>query len=287
MTSISKLISLGVTGLPLSSSPRLDAELILQHVTGLTREKLHTHPEKEISQEEESKYLALLARRAKCEPVAYLTGFKEFWGLNISVSPVVLIPRPETELLVERALKILEEKESALTILDLGTGSGAIAIALASELKRLGRKFSIVAIDSSDTALEVARQNCKTLGCGSEILLKKSDWYSVLSPSQDQFDLIVSNPPYIADNDSAISPELKFEPSAALFSGEQGLDAIVKILGGVRIFLKPGGKLLVEMGHNQRQPVSNLCKELLSPDAYSLIFHLDLAGLDRAFEVGI
>ena len=254
-----------------SPSARLDAEVLLMHITGLARTALITRSHEHLSAENEARLHALLTRRMRGEPVAYLTGRREFWSMELHITPDVLIPRPETELLVEQALLCIPENE-AWAIADLGTGSGAIALAIARERPRC----RILATDLSPAALAVARANARQLAITS-VEFRSGAWLAPLNG--EMFDLIVSNPPYVAENDPHLTTgDLRFEPHTALVSGTDGLDAIRRIAADARRCLKPGGWLLLEHGSDQRAAV----RELLIVHGYrSIRQHADLAGLDR------
>ena len=263
-----------------SASPRLDAELLLQQILGWQRHELITREWEEVSGEAVRAFEELLARRLSCEPMAYIRGMKEFWGLQFEVGPGVLIPRPETELLVELSLQRVLCSEDEVSLLDIGTGSGALAVALAFELSRRGRSFRIVAADSSSVALEWADRNIRRNDLEKYIDLRRSDWFAALR--DEQFDLIVSNPPYIADGDTAIAPGLRFEPKEALFSGPEGLDAIRFLLTHVSPHLRVNGTFLFEIGASQRGEVERVLREEALP--FECTFHKDLSGMDRAAE---
>lgn len=249
MTQIKSLLESGTRSLVGSSpSPRLDAELLLAHVLEATRLVLFSDGDRTVSEKIEVLFQSLIKRRVAHEPIAYLLGYKEFWGATFQVSPAVLIPRPETELLVEEALRVLEPLENP-RILDCGTGSGCIAISIARERKRNGKQSSIVALDSSDSALAVAKANARVLGA-SEITFVKSDWFDALEKTAT-FDLIVSNPPYVSKDSKEQSPELQFEPSAALYADRKGLSAILQLLAGAPVHLAKSGTILMEIGAGQ------------------------------------
>jgi release factor glutamine methyltransferase len=251
--------------------PRLEAELLLCSILGCERVWLVAHAEEAIGSSKARSAHALFARRRAGEPVSYITGWREFYGLALRVSAEVLIPRPETELLVDLALERLSADAQA-RVLELGTGSGAIAIAVATE--RPG--FGIVATDVSEAALALARRNARDHGAGVEFVL--SDWFDALGPGQ--FDLIVSNPPYVAAGDAHLElGDLRFEPRLALVGGEDGLACIREIAVRAQTRLRPGGSLLMEHGYGQ----GDRCVELLSALGYAEVtdFH-DLAGLPRA-----
>lgn len=252
-----------------SDSPALDAELIVGHVLGRSRASLRAHGEDAVTQRDVARIDALLARRVAGEPVAYLTGRRGFWTLDLEVGPGVLVPRPETELLVEAALERLRPLD-APAILDLGTGSGAIALALAAELPRA----RIVAIDSSDAALEVARRNAAAAGL-ARVRFLHGDWYAAAGESR--FDGIVANPPYLAASDPHL-PRLAQEPRAALVSGPAGLEALATIIAGAREHLVAGGWLLLEHGCDQGHAVRGLCTGAGLEEVRTLA---DAAGLER------
>jgi release factor glutamine methyltransferase len=221
-------------------TPRLDVEVLLASVLGCERVYLHAHPERTLSDEEASRFEGLLVRRLKREPVAYLTGIKEFYGLSFSVDPSVLIPRPETELIIEEAERILAKGYSG-SILDLGTGSGCLAVTM----KKLFPSAEVLAADVSPEALKTAEANAeKILGPGA-VRFVLSDLFSSIPGC---FDLIVCNPPYVPDG-IPLEPNVKdFEPASALFAGPDGLGFIRPFLAEVSGHLKPSGLLLMECG---------------------------------------
>jgi release factor glutamine methyltransferase len=226
-----------------------DAELLLAHVLDRPRSWLYAHGDAALDATAVTRFEALLARRAQGEPVAYLTGRRGFWRFELAVTPATLIPRPETELLVELALARLPA-ERALRVADLGTGSGAIALALAFERPRA----QVVATDASPDALAVARGNAAALGLAN-VAFRQGDWFAPLAG--ERFDLVASNPPYIAAGDPHLA-ELRFEPAAALASGADGLDAIRAIVRDAPAHLQPGGWLLLEHGPDQGAAVRAL-----------------------------
>lgn len=233
-----------------SPSSRLDAELLAMHVTGLTRAQLITQESQTLTSAQTETLVALLARRATGEPVAYLTGHSEFWSLPLTVTPATLIPRPETELLVEQALARIAP-DTPLTIADLGTGSGAIALALAKERPAC----RLIGIDASADALAVARANQETLGIPN-VEWRQGDWCGAL---REDMDMLVSNPPYVASGDNHLLGDgVRFEPRTALQAGPDGLDAIRRIAFGARRCLRSGGWLLLEHGRDQRAAVAAL-----------------------------
>jgi release factor glutamine methyltransferase len=234
-----------------SDDARREAEILLGHALDKSRAWLYAHGDDEISDVAAETFRSLLKQRAAGTPVAYLIGHREFWTLKFVVTPAVLIPRPETELLVELALRHIPQSEK-VDIVDLGTGSGAIALSIARERPQ----SRVVATDASEDALSVARINAAGLGIGNVEFIR-SDWFDGLS--RMMFDVIVSNPPYIASNDNHLSQgDLRFEPRDALASGIDGLDAIRDIVRRAPEHLKPGGDLLIEHGFDQGAAVREL-----------------------------
>ena len=250
---------------------RADAELLLLHVLQKPRSWLFTHAGEALGPDIHAAYEALLARREAGEPVAYLTGRRGFWTLELEVTPATLIPRPETELLVELALQRLPPDFGG-SVADLGTGSGAIALAIARERPHA----QVVATDASTAALEVARRNA-TRHAIANVVFAHGDWLAPLATRR--FDLIVSNPPYIeAADPHLIRGDLRFEPASALASGSDGLDDIRRIVDGARSHLEPGGWLLFEHGWNQGEAV----RGLLRGGGYGEVFTArDLEQRDR------
>jgi len=258
----------------LLDSPKLDAELLLSHALQTSRTYLYTWPEKILSSEQLSKFTNLLKQRLEGRPIAHIIGEREFWGLNLKVTEDTLIPRPDTETIVEGVLKLIAEnsKDPAWSILDLGTGSGAIALAIKSELPHC----SITAVDYSAKALAVAQQNALTHQLNITFL--QSDWLSAFD-CQQTFDCIVSNPPYIeADDPHLLQGDVRFEPITALSSGQDGLDDIRTIAQQAWLHLSNQGWLLIEHGYNQAQSVS----AILTEHQFSNVALLtDLAGNPR------
>lgn len=235
-----------------SDSPKLDAEVLLSHLLAKTRTYLYTYPERTLSQSEWQQFQTLISQRATGKPVAYLTGLREFWSLPLKVNEHTLIPRPETELLVELTLA-QKGHFDALSVLDLGTGSGAIALALAAEKPQ----WQISAIDCNAKALMLAMSNAANLGLNN-IHFLQSDWFTELAPTQ-QFDVILSNPPYLANQDPHLKQgDLRFEPLHALVSGEDGLTAIKHIIKHSLARLKPNGLLLLEHAFDQNLTIRSM-----------------------------
>lgn len=252
-----------------SDSARTDAALLLCQVLDCPRSFLLSHPETRLTDAQQQAFAALLARRQAGEPLAYLTGLREFWTLELKVTPDVLIPRPETEILVEAALAHMPA-DTPLRVADLGTGSGALALALARERPRA----HVVGIDVSDAALAIARENERLHGIPN-VVFHESIWFAALEGQR--FDLIVSNPPYVAAGDPHL-PALRFEPQAALVSGADGLDALRLITRQAPDFLNAGGWLLLEHGADQGEAV----RGLLADAGFTAIETLpDLAGHPR------
>jgi len=312
-----------------SGSARIEAQCLLQAVLRVNRAWLLTHPEQILDAEQQARYAALLERRLRGEPLAYILGEREFYGLNFRVTPATLIPRADTELLVEVALQRIPIPSpqpsdgttshstrpsknngqvagypasvggSKFRVLDLGTGSGAIALSIAHARPDI----EVMAVDASQEALDVARENARRLLVQHEsahistkpsvlseaegsvrtdflignVRLLRSDWFSALT--RERFDLIVSNPPYIAGGDAHLAQgDLRFEPRAALASGADGLDDIRRIVAGAKEHLHAGGWLLFEHGYDQAGRV----RELLGAAGYAEVFSArDLAGIER------
>lgn len=253
-----------------SDSPRLDAELLFAHVSGLGRAQQFARLDGTVDNGELARFDALVARRGRGEPVAYLIGSRGFWSIDLEVSQAVLVPRPETELLVEWSLALLAGR-AAPRVADLGTGSGAIALALAAERP----DARIDATDVSAAALAVARRNAQSLGF-SQVNLVEGHWFEALAP--DAYDLLVSNPPYIAHDDAHLAA-LRFEPLQALTDGADGLNALREIIGGARAHLADDGWLLVEHGYDQGAAVRDLFARAGFSDVRT---RRDLGGQERA-----
>ncbi len=256
-----------------AATPSLDAEVLLAYALGAGRARLRSHPEDMPGAAVAERFLALIERRAAGEPVAYILGRKGFWTLELGVTPAVLVPRPETELLVERALALRPEGDARVA--DLGTGSGAIALALASARPR----WRIVATDVSAHALAVARANAAALGL-ERVQMLQGDWLQCL-PGR-RFHLLLSNPPYVAADDPALGqPELMREPQLALVAAEAGLADLRRIIGAAPDHLEPAGWLLLEHGAGQAAAVAGA---LVARGFAQVRSHRDLAGRERMTE---
>jgi release factor glutamine methyltransferase len=256
--------------LPDSPTPRLDAELLLANILGKSRSYLHTWPERELDAAQLERYQAAIARRQAGEPVAYILGQQGFWSLELEVAAHTLIPRPDTELLVETVLTLLPATPAAL--LDLGTGTGAIALALASERPA----WRLTGVDRVAEAVALAERNRLRLKLINAAFVE-SHWFSALAGQRYQ--LIVSNPPYIAADDRHLAEgDVRFEPSSALVAGADGLDDIRLIIEQAPSYLEAGGWLLLEHGFDQADAV----RELLRERGFSAVeSRRDLAGHER------
>ena len=263
---------------------RLQAEVLAFHVLGCDRAYLIAHPERDLTDAEQSQYDKFIARRAAGEPLQYITGHQEFWKADFLVTPAVLIPRPETEHLIEAALALIRSaahlsrenrvaggEAPSLKIIDVGTGSGAIAVTLARELPQA----EVHAVDLSPAALELARRNAERLG--ARVYFAQSDLLAAVARDAG-FDFVVSNPPYVATSEWAAVQEVvrRHEPSLALFAGDDGLDVIRRLIPQAAEILRPGGWLLFEIGYAQWDAVRALLKDW--NDVHSAA---DLAGIPR------
>ncbi len=253
------------------STARIEVQCLLQHLLHVPRSYLLAHPERCLNADEYSQYQVLLQRRLRGEPVAYILGEREFFGLKLKVTPATLIPRPDTELLVELALQHLTNTAES-RVLDMGTGTGAIALAIAHERPAV----PVLGVDASAAALQVAQENAQVLGLTNAHFVQ-SNWFSALAGQG--FELIVSNPPYIAAADEHLSQgDVRFEPATALASGADGLDDIRHIVSHAGDYLQPGGWLLLEHGYDQAGRV----RTLLQQAGFDAVFSAcDLAGIER------
>ena len=255
----------------MASMDRVDAQVIISHVLGVNRAYIAANPMRILTETEDAKIDVLAAQRAMGAPIAYLVAKREFYGREFEVTPAVLIPRPETETLVEAALARLTPKAS---ILELGTGSGAIAVTLAAQRP----EATVTATDASEHALAVARANAARHGCAARIEFLLGSWYAPLAGRR--FDLVVANPPYVAGADPHLARgDLRFEPQQALTDGSRdGLDSIRAIVGGAAAHLNRGGWLLFEHGYDQADAARRLLEAARFRDILSLD---DLAGIPR------
>jgi release factor glutamine methyltransferase len=256
---------------------RRDAETLLAHLLEHERTWVFAHPEAGLSAEQAVEFRTLVARRLAHEPLQHLTGRQEFYGLTLQVTADTLIPRPETELLVEAVLAWAANQSRALRIVDVGTGSGAIALALATHLPGA----EIVAGDLSEAALEVARQNAEFLGLGERVRFVRSDLlagFEAEIDAGDLFDLVVSNPPYVPESDAGTMQRevVEYEPAMALFGGEDGLTIYRELIPAAHVALRPGGLLAMEFGFGQLEALRAL---LLEWDGVAFLD--DYAGIPR------
>ncbi len=272
MPSVKGLLQEGTEQITHSDTARLDTEVLLGFALDRDRAWLYTWGEKVPDPERVAHFRELLARRVASEPVAYIVGTREFWGLPLACNASTLIPRPETELLVEQALQLALPNDAQ--VLDLGTGTGAIALALATERP----KWHIRATDSSAGAIALAKSNASRLGI-RRVKWFKGDWFQPLDADL-RFDLILSNPPYIAEGDVNLTRgDVRFEPRSALVSGRDGLDAIRRLVANAGQWLNPRSYLLLEHGYKQARAV----RMLMQAQGFNGIQHFeDLAGHKRA-----
>jgi release factor glutamine methyltransferase len=259
------------------ATPRLDAELLLCHVLGYDRVRLYMDMQRPLDEAERERVRALVVRRRKHEPVAYILGKKEFYRHSFEVSRDVLVPRPETEILVDRALEALPA-EAALA-LDLCTGSGAIGLSVAA----LRPQLSLHATDISPAALEVAERNARSLGVADRVRFHPGDLFAAL-PAPGRYALVVSNPPYVADAEwpSLARDITEHEPRVALLAGSDGLAVLRRICRAAADWLAPGGALLLEVGRGQAEVVAGWLRE--DPRFERTTTHRDLAGVERVVD---
>jgi release factor glutamine methyltransferase len=271
MPSLANALASAAAELQIHASARLDAELLLANVLGKPRSYLFTWPERLLTEPQMQAFAALVARRKAGEPVAHILGVREFWSLELEVTPATLIPRPETELLVESALARIPV-DARWEILDLGTGSGAIALAVASERP----DCRIIASDTSADALTVAERNADRLGLHNLSFLL-GPWYEPVAGRR--FQMILSNPPYVRTDDPHLhAGDVRFDPRAALVAGPEGLDDLRCIVADAPTFLQPGGWLLVEHGYDQAAAVTEL---FAGADFKAIATARDLSGQPR------
>ena len=249
---------------PFVELPQLEAEILLSTLLKQTRAYLYAHADEVLSDDINAEFRAQVKRRCQLEPIAYITGTKEFWSIELNITPDVLIPRPETELLIEFVLNTFPSREDAMIVADLGTGSGAIALALGNERKN----WKIHAVDISERALTIARKNAQTLSL-TNVSFHLGNWCTAL-PSHS-FDLLVSNPPYLSEGEWAdYATGLQYEPITALLSGVDGLEAIRMIALQAKAKLKRNGMLVFEHGFRQGEKVREILHELGYQHIHSL-----------------
>lgn len=254
-----------------SPCAQIDNEILLSFVLNKPKSFLYSHPEYVLTQQEQNLYEKNLNRRLVGEPIAYIIGKRNFWSIELEVNPSTLIPRAETELLIEITLQLFNDKNNA-TILDLGTGSGAIALSVAVEKPQ----WKFKAIDNNQQTLECAKKNAKNLGI-KNVEFMQSNWFSALK--KEKFDAIITNPPYLAETDLHLKQaDLRFEPKSALIGGKNGLEAINLIIQESHKFLKPGGLLLIEHGYNQKEKIQNMLNKFKFINVFSV---KDFQGIHR------
>lgn len=258
-------------------SPRLSAEILLGFCLGIGRVELYLNHDRPLDKEELARYRELVRRRARNEPVAYITGKKGFWEYEFSVRPGVLIPRPDTETLLEKALAVMDgpgfANDRPGRILELGSGSGAVIVSLAAA--RPGNMF--FAADCSDTAVDVTRDNSEAILSENRVKVVRGSWFDPFRKGP-VFDMIVCNPPYIRTSEmKTLAPQIReYEPARALQAGDDGLDCIREIVAGACDYLADGGMLLIEMGYDHKETARRIVEE--SPGYESPVFERDLAG---------
>jgi len=260
-----------------SGSARLDAELLLTRLLGISRVRLLTDLKEPCDKRLSEHFDEMVSRRERGEPIAYIIGEREFWGYIFHVTPHVLVPRPESELIVERGLILVNAKKE-VSLLDLGVGSGCLSISLTKELLARGTRVSCDAVDISPKALAVARENARRLGVEREIRFIEGSWFDTPKENLSSYDLIVANPPYI-DPTEQVPLDLSFEPSGALFSPEGGLKDVKAILSQSARFLKPGGAILCEVGAGKRAALPAMLAEWSGTFSWALLG--DDSPLDR------
>ena len=257
-----------------ADSPRLDAEILMGMVLRRPRSFLRAHPEQHLDEMQAAQFESLVRRRFSGEPIAYITGIREFWSMPLRVNRHVLIPRPETELLVEKAL-VRTPDEDDIRILDLGTGSGAVALALARERPRA----EVIGVDNSPEAVRIARLNAQVLKLENVSFLE-SNWFDAVRGQK--FHTVVSNPPYVINRDEFLmAGDLRFEPQDALAGGDDGLECIRAIIDRAHNYIVRQGWMLLEHGADQQRSVQRL---LEAQRYYDICCYQDLAGLDRVTE---
>ncbi len=256
-------------------TPRLDAEVLLAHALGTDRVYLYMNLDRPLSQEERKQFREHVIRRGAREPVALITGVKEFWSIPFIVAPGILIPRPDTEILVQAVLDEVQDIDNP-QILEVGTGTGAVAVSLATE----NPSVHILATDTDATALRIAHRNAEAAGVSQSVTFAMSDLFATVDRAQ-KFHVICSNPPYVPTRDiGGLQPEIKdYEPVRALDGGRDGLDIIRRMAGQAKDYLLPGGALILEFGDGQEQAVETILST--QGGLRDIRFHEDLAGKPR------
>lgn len=271
LTTIAQALQQAIALLPDQTQARLDAEVLLAHALQKPRSYLHAWPEAELDHEQATLFHDLIGQRAAGRPVAYLTGHREFWSLDLEVTPDTLIPRPETELLVEQALALLPQ-QAQIDVADFGTGSGAIALALAHER----RHWRVYAVDRSPACLAVAKRNAQRLGM-QRLMFVNADWSAAFAARS--LDAMVSNPPYVAEQDRHLQQgDVRFEPRSALASGPRGLDDLERLIEDANRVLKAGGLILLE---HAPEHTESLHKMLNQGNFTDIVTVPDMAALER------
>ena len=260
----------------------IEAQALLRNTLGIDRATFHASPDRELSDEDAQAFERTVARRIEGEPLSYITGHREFYGLDFVVTPDVLVPRQETELLVEAVLgyaRSREGGESPLSIADIGTGSGCIAVALAAHLP----SATVYATDVSQGALRVAGENVRRHGLDGRVRLRHGDLFEALD---GPVDVVASNPPYLSDDEAAdLPPDVRREPGVALVAGTDGMDVLSRLIVGAREYVKPGGLLALEIDPRRLEAVERLMGET-SPGGEAEVLK-DYAGLDRVVTVRV
>jgi len=262
-------------------SARLDAEVLLAHTLGTTRLDLYVHYEEQVAPEALARYHDLVARRGRREPLRYILGYTEFLSLRLAVDGRVLVPRPETELLAERAITLLSKElpPGPKTVVDVGTGSGCIAVGIAKNLPDV----VVHATDSSGEALDVARENAHSLGVQDQVHFHQGNLLTPVAGLAGEVHLIAANPPYVSERDyETLAPELHHEPRQALLAGPTGLEVISALVLAAPAMLRPGGVFLCEIGAGEAQGVRQLLRANTAYESFSI--HRDYASIERILE---
>lgn len=283
MPTVAELIKKGADSLEdRSSTPRLDAEVLLRFILGFNSTQLVIERSMEVSTEVYAEFLKLIERRSAGEPVAYLVGTKEFFGREFKVDTHTLVPRPESEHLVEEILQfVTQTRFRDITILDLGTGSGILLITLIRELTDRGINARGVGVDISAEALKIAKKNADKICPRDSVAFRHGSWWQPIK-SDERFNIVVTNPPYISIHDKNVSPETAFEPQRALYSGVDGLDDYRTIVSELSKHLEPNGMFCGEFGHTQSKAIQEIISSACPNLSLSVI--KDMAGHDRLFK---